>query len=84
VAIGAEKRVWRLNVIDTPAMIEGRYLLGSYGLGAKLYDRESVAVQVSTENAYNFEENVCTVKASERVGLATDRPESFIYGEFAA
>ncbi|MGW0486174.1 phage major capsid protein [Nonomuraea sp. NPDC003214] len=84
VAIGAEKRVWRLNVIDTPAMVEGRFLLGSYGLGAKLYDRQSVSVQVSTENAHNFEEDVCTIKASERVGLAVDRPESFVYGEFAA
>ncbi|MFG1977012.1 phage major capsid protein [Nonomuraea fuscirosea] len=80
VAIGAEKRVWRLNVIDTPAMFEGKYLMGSFGLGAKLYDRETVSVQVSTENAINFEENICTIKASERVGLAVDRPESFIYG----
>lgn len=80
VAIGAEKRVWRLNVIDTPAMVEGKFLMGSFGLGAKLYDRETVSVQVSTENAHNFEENVCTVKASERIGLAVDRPESFVYG----
>ncbi|MFI9845117.1 phage major capsid protein [Nonomuraea sp. NPDC051941] len=84
VAVGAEKRVWRLSVIDTPAMLEGQYLLGSFGLGAKLFDRESVSVQVSTENAVNFEENVCTIKASERVGLAVDRPESFVYGSFAA
>ncbi|WP_433542072.1 phage major capsid protein (plasmid) [Streptosporangium sandarakinum] len=83
VAIGAEKRVWRLNVIDTPAMLENRYLLGSYGYGAKLYDRESVSVQVSSENATNFEENVCTIKASERVGLAVDRPESFVFGTYA-
>ncbi|MFD9947690.1 phage major capsid protein [Nonomuraea sp. NPDC059023] len=84
VAIGAEKRVWRLNVIDTPAMVEGKYLLGSYGLGAKLYDRESVSVTVSTENAHNFEENVVTIKAQERCGLAVDRPEAFVYGTFAA
>ncbi|MER5322375.1 phage major capsid protein [Streptosporangium roseum] len=84
VAIGAEKRVWRLNVIDTPAMLENRYLMGSYGYGAKLYDRESVSVQVSSENATNFEENICTIKASERVGLAVDRPESFVFGTYAA
>lgn len=84
VAIGAEKRVWRLNVIDTPAMLQNKYLLGSFGYGAKLYDRESVSVQVSTENAQNFEENICTIKGSERVGVAVDRPESFVYGTYAA
>ncbi len=84
VAIGAEKRVWRLNVIDTPAMVQGKYLLGSYGYGAKLYDRETVTVQASTEHATGFTDGYVTIKASERVGLAVDRPESFIYGTYTA
>ncbi|MER5649710.1 phage major capsid protein [Streptosporangium sp. NPDC002524] len=84
VAIGAEKRVWRLNVIDTPAMLQGQYLLGAWGYGAKLYDRESVTVQASTEHATGFTDGYVTIKASERIGLAVDRPESFVYGTFTA
>ncbi|GAA2411423.1 MULTISPECIES: phage major capsid protein [Nonomuraea] len=82
VAIGAEKRVWRLNVIDTPAMVQGKYLLGAWGYGAKLFDRETVVVQASTEHGMNFIEGTVTIKASERIGLACDRPESFVYGSF--
>ncbi|WP_043636816.1 phage major capsid protein [Nonomuraea candida] len=82
VAVGAEKRVWRLSVIDTPAMIQGRYLLGAWGYGAKLFDRESVTVQASTEHGQNFIEGTVTIKATERIGLACDRPESFVYGTF--
>ncbi|TMR22058.1 phage major capsid protein [Nonomuraea turkmeniaca] len=82
VAIGAEKRVWRLNVIDTAAMHAGKFLLGSFGMGAKLYDRETVVVQASTETGNSFLEGTVVIKASERVGLVVDRPESFVYGSF--
>lgn len=82
VAIGAEKRVWRLAVIDTPVMAQGRYLLGSWGYGAKLFDRETVVVQPSTEHGSNFIEGTVTIKATERIGLSCDRPESFVFGAF--
>ncbi|MBG0818979.1 phage major capsid protein [Planomonospora sp. ID82291] len=82
VAIGAEKRVWRLAVIDTPVMVQGKFLLGSWGYGAKLFDRETVVVQASTEHGQNFIEGTVTIKATERIGLACDRPESFVYGTF--
>jgi HK97 family phage major capsid protein len=82
VAVGGEKRVWRLQVTDTPAMAQGDFLLGAFGTGAKLYDREQVNVQVSTENRDFFERNVYTLRGEERVGLVVDRPESFVNGSF--
>lgn len=51
VAIGGEKRVWRLNIVETPAINEGQYLLGAFGFGAKLYDREQVNIAVEYELA---------------------------------
>lgn len=80
VAVGGEQRVWRMNIIDTPAMTEGRYLLGAFGTGAKLYDREQVNIQVSTENRDLFERNAVTLRCEERLGLVVDRPESFVAG----
>lgn len=82
VAVGGEKRVWRLQVTDTVAMAEGQFLVGSFGLGAKLYDREQVDIQLSTENRDFFERNVYTLRAEERLGLVVDRPESFVVGQF--
>lgn len=80
VAIGAEKRLWHLKVIETTAMSKGKFLLGSFDLGAQLYDRESVSVQVSNENGTNFEDGMVTVRAGERVALEVSRPESFVMG----
>jgi HK97 family phage major capsid protein len=80
VAVGGEKRVWRMTVIDTPAINEGQFLLGAFGMGAKLYDREQVNIQVSTENKDLFERNAVTIRAEERLGLVVDRPESFVVG----
>jgi Phage capsid family len=84
VAVGGEKRVWRLTVTDSPAMQEGRALVGAFGTGAKLYDREQVNVQVSTENRDLFERNAYTLRAEERLGLVVDRPESFVSMTFTA
>jgi hypothetical protein len=78
VAVGGEKRLWRLNVVDTPAINEGTALIGAFGTGAKVYDREQVNVAISTENRDLFERNAVTLRAEERVGLVVDRPESFV------
>lgn len=84
VAVGGEKRVWRLAVSDTPAMTQGDALVGAFGTGAKLYDREQVNVMVSTENRDLFERNAYTLRAEERLGLVVDRPESFVHLNFTA
>ncbi len=82
VAVGGEKRVWRLAVSDTPAMTQGDALVGAFGTGAKLYDREQVNIEVSTENRDLFERNAYTLRAEERLGLVVDRPESFVHLNF--
>jgi HK97 family phage major capsid protein len=82
IAIGAEQRMWRLDVVATPAMNEGQYLLGAFGYGAKLYDREQINIAVSTENRDMFERNAITLRCEERLGLVVDRPESFVVGAF--
>jgi hypothetical protein len=80
VAVGAEKRLWRLDVVDTVAINEGQYLLGAFGSGAKVYDREQVNLAISTENRDMFERNAVTIRAEERLALVVDRPESFVLG----
>lgn len=82
IAVGGDKRVWRLNVVDTPVFPEGEFLVGAFGRGAKLYDREEVNVLISTEDSDNFRRNAVTIRAEERVGLEVPRPESFVHGEF--
>ncbi|MET8717345.1 phage major capsid protein [Streptomyces sp. NPDC004735] len=80
VAIGAEKKVWRLNVVETTAMADTDFMIGAFGLGAQLHDRENVSVTVSSENGENFEKGLITLRADERLALEVPRPESFVIG----
>ncbi|MFJ5121968.1 phage major capsid protein [Kitasatospora sp. NPDC088548] len=83
VAVGAEKKVWRLGVVDTTAMADEQFLVGAFGNGAQLYDREAVSVTVSSENGLNFENGLISIRADERVALEVARPESFVVGTWA-
>ena len=76
----APLRLWRLPVVETPAMTAGKFLTGAFRLGAQLFDRWVARVQLSTENEDDFVNNLVTILAEERLALAVYRPEAFIYG----
>jgi len=78
VAAGAESRVWRVPVIDTPAIAQGTALVGAFGTGAQLYDREAASIRISENYDDFFTRNAIVVLAEERLALAVKRPESFV------
>jgi HK97 family phage major capsid protein len=77
-----EARLWGLPVVDTPAMAVDSFLVGAFRFGATLYDRMGVEILISTENADDFEKNLATMRAEERIALAVKRPASFVVGDF--
>lgn len=77
-----EARLWGLPVVATPAMEVDKFLVGNFQIGATLYDRMGVEVLISTENADDFEKNLATMRAEERLALAVKRPNAFIFGDF--
>lgn len=81
-AVGAETTVWRQPVVETPAMAEGTFLTGAFGIGAQLYDRQVASVRISEQHADFFIRNAVVILAEERLALATKRPESFVKGTF--
>lgn len=84
VGTGASPQLWRLPVVDTNAIPAGNFLVGAFNMAAQVFDREDANVQVSTEDGDNFIKNMVTIRAEERLALAVYRPESFVYGPFAA
>lgn len=84
VAGGAESRVWRIPVIDTPAIASGTALIGAFGTGAQLYDREAATIRISEQHSDFFVRNAIVVLAEERIALAVKRPESFVKVTFDA
>ena len=84
IAIGGEPMVWRMPVVDTPAIAEGTALLGSFGIGAQLYDREQANVRIAEQHSDFFVRNAVVVLAEERLAMAVKRPESFVEVTFDA
>jgi HK97 family phage major capsid protein len=80
---GSDPRLWRLPVVETPAMTVDKFLVGAFQLGAQIFDREDANVMISTEDSDNFRKNLVTIRAEERLGLAVYRPEAFIKGDFS-
>ena len=78
VSMGADARLWRLPIVSTPAITEGKVLLGSFGIGATLYDRMEGTIRVSEQHSDFFVRNAIAVLAEERIALAVKRPESFV------
>lgn len=82
VAVGAETRAWRQPVVESPAMPEGTFLTGAWGLGAQLYDRAQANIRIADQHADFFIRNAVAILAEMRLALAVKRPESFVKGTF--
>jgi HK97 family phage major capsid protein len=78
VALGGEPRLWRIPVVDTPAIAEGTALVGAFGTGAQLYDREQASIRISEQHADFFVRNAIVILAEQRLALAVKRPEAFV------
>lgn len=77
---GITNTLWRLPVVETQAMTASTFLTGAFGVGAQVFDRMAVEILLSTENDKDFEKNMATIRAEERLALAVYRPESFVTG----
>lgn len=76
-----EARLWGLPVAQTnQAGMLDNFLTGSFADAAQIFDREDANVVVSTENADDFEKNMVSIRAEERLALAVYRPQAFVKG----
>lgn len=73
--------LWGRPVAETTAMTTDKFLVGAFGMGAQVFDREDANITVSTETGDNFKKNMVTILAEERLALAVYRPEAFIKGD---
>ena len=62
-----------------PAVIaEGTSLVGAFGTGAQLYDRETANIRISEQHEDFFVRNAIVILAEQRMALAVKRPEAFV------
>lgn len=80
---GTAARLWNRPVVGTQAMQQDEFLVGAFRLGAQVFDRMEIEVLISTENDKDFENNMVTIRAEERLAFAIYRPEAFVTGALA-
>lgn len=81
---GTTPRLWNLPVVETQAIVQDQFLVGAFSLAAQIYDRMGIEVLISTENADDFEKNMVSIRAEERLAFAVYRPEAFVTGDLTA
>lgn len=79
-ARGTTPLLWNLPVVQTQAITLDEFLVGSFNLGAQIFDRMDIEVVISTENDKDFENNMISIRAEERLAFAVYRPEAFVTG----
>lgn len=72
--------LWNLPVVSTQAMASGQFLTGAFSYAAQIFDRMEIEVLLSSENVDDFEKNMFSIRAEERLALAVYRPEAFVTG----
>lgn len=75
---GGAARLWRVPVVETNAMGNNEALVGAFGLGATVYDREETTVRITDSHSDYFVKNKLVMLVEERVALAIERPQSFV------
>lgn len=80
-AINVQPALFGLPVVATQAMTIDKFLVGGFGL-QKLYDRMAPEVLIASENATDFENNLLTMRAEERLALIVRQPTALVYGDF--
>lgn len=69
--------LWGKKVVTTPAMPQGLILVGDFAGWNRVLRRGGLRVDLTNVNGTDFEQNLWTARAEERVGLMVERPELF-------
>jgi len=78
-------RVWGLRLITTPGVPANKFLLGTLSPSASVVRQKgTVAVEISTEHADNFQKGLVSIRGEVRLALCVMRPGAFVYGTFNA
>lgn len=69
---------WGVPAVRTRALDTLECLVGSWRMGATLFEREGVTIKVGDQHSDYFVNNKVAILAEERVGLAVHRPDWFV------
>jgi HK97 family phage major capsid protein len=79
-----DPKLFGLTVVPTTSIALGGFLVGNgTSTASEIRDRMEMQVEISTEHASYFVQNMVAVRAEKRLALIVKRPASYIFGSFA-
>lgn len=77
----AAKTLWGVPVVTTAAVTSGKYLMADFRLGATIFDRQEVALEMDREQD-DFTKNLLTIRVERRLGLVVEDPAAIAGGDW--
>jgi HK97 family phage major capsid protein len=77
-AVPIQPALWGLPTVVTAAIAAGTVLVGAFKQAATVYRKGGVTVSSTNSNVNDFEKNLVTVRAEERLALAVRIPAAFV------
>ena len=78
----ASKSLWGIPVITSATVPDGKYILGNYTMGATIYDRQNLLVQMTDSDADDFKSQIITVRVTRRLAFAVENPKAIYSDNF--
>ena len=72
------------EIIATPAMAEGDFLVGDFGMGAQIWDRKAANITFYDQNESDAIYNLILAIIEERLALVTYQSTAFCFSSFAS
>lgn len=80
--VGAVATLWGIPVITSNSVTKDKYIIANFTLGATIYDRQEITLEMSDSDGDNFQYNLFTLRVERRLGLAVEHPEAIWGGDF--
>ena len=71
--------LWGMPIVVTNSITAGTFLIGSRN-ACEIADRQMASLEMSREDSTNFQKNMITIRAEERLALCVFRTEAFVTG----
>jgi len=70
--------LWGIPIVLSNSITANTTLVGNMALGCEIRDRQQAVVEMSLEDSTNFQKNMVTIRAEERIALVVYRTTAFI------
>jgi ATP-dependent Clp endopeptidase proteolytic subunit ClpP len=77
-AIDGVNTLWGKKVVVTPAVAQGSPVCGAFKIGATVFNRQGMLIELTNSDGTNFQNRITTIRAARRLALTVDRPASFV------